>query len=190
MSLQESLGKIKSNFSQRKNIDFDEEGLHFEIEPLTSKEEVVVLESIKDIDESEYIEALKRHTVASSIKKVNEDEIPDEILDEDGNSKSRFLYMVEYLSNWPSGLIDVLFDAFTNMQKEIEDRINTNAKFERFKLSEQIEDEETKAEFRRLVENTNEGLTEVEKLKKTVDKEIEDADAHRLDTEQAAKKQL
>lgn len=184
------LKSIKGNFSKRKKIDFDEEDLHFEIEPLTSKEEVVVLESCKEVGESEYIEALKRHTLACSIKKVNEMEITeDEIEYEEGKSKSKFLFMKDYLAQWPSGLIDVLFDAFTHMQREAEERIRTNAKFDRFKLSDEIEDEETKGEFRRLVEDTSAGLTKVEKLKKTVDKEIEDADAHRVDTEQAAKEQ-
>jgi len=184
------LQSIKGHFSQRKKVDFEEEDLHFEIEPLTSKEEVIILESCKDIGESEYIEALKRHTLACSIKKVNEQEITEnEIEYEPGKSKSKFLFMLDYLAEWPSGLIDLLFDAFTHMQREVEDRIKSSAKFERFKLSDSIEDEETKGEFRRLVENTSEGLSEVEKLKKKVDKEIEDADAHRVDTEQAAKEQ-
>jgi len=184
------LQSIKGHFSQRKKVDFEEEDLHFEIEPLTSKEEVIILESCKDIGESEYIEALKRHTLACSIKKVNEQEITEnEIEYEPGKSKSKFLFMLDYLAEWPSGLIDLLFDAFTHMQREVEDRIKSSAKFERFKLSDSIEDEETKGEFRRLVENTSEGLSEVEKLKKKVDKEIEDADAHRINTEQVAKEQ-
>jgi len=185
------LQTVKEHFSKRKNVDFDEEGIHIEIEPLTSKEEVIILESCKDIDDAEYIEALKRYTLACSIKKLNDFEIADDEVIEigEGKSQSKFLYMVDYLAKWPSGVIDLVFDAFTHMQKEVEAQIKANAKFEKFELSPQIEDEETKGRFRKLVEDTSEGLNEVEKLKETVDKEIEEADAARVTSEQAAKEQ-
>ena len=183
------LKKIRENFSPRKEVDFKKEGLHFEMEPLTSKEEVIVLESCKDIGDSEYIEALKRHTLACSIKHVNGLEIPDTV-DAEGGSKSRFLYLIDFLAEWPSGLIDVLFDAFTHMQKENEAKIKENAKFDKFALSEEIEDEETRGEFRRIVEDASEGLTEAEKLKEKVDKEVEEADNRRMDVEQAQREKI
>jgi len=182
------LQSIKGKFSPRKKIDFDKEGIHIEIEPLTSKEEIVVLESCKDTDEGEYIEALKRHTLACSVKKINDLEIlDDEIEYEPGKSKSKFLFMVDYLAEWPSSLVDVLFDAYTHMSREMEDKIKTSAKFERLLLSDQIEDEEEKGQFRRIVEDTTEGMNEVEKMKETVDNEIQEADASRTSVEQEAK---
>ena len=51
-------------------------------------------------------------------------------------SKSKFLYMVDFLSSWPSEVIDVLFDAFSDMVAEAREKVKKNAKFERFKISE------------------------------------------------------
>ncbi len=185
MKLESILQSIRENFSQRKMIDFDKEDLHFEIEPLTSKEEVIIIESLKDIEESEYIEGMKRNTLACSIKKINDLDLDkDEIENEEGETKSKFLYMVDYLSKFPSSLIDVLFEAFTHMAKEAEQKIKDSAKFERLLLSDEIEDEETKGAFKRVVENTTAGMNEIEKLKEKVDQEIENADIKMSNAEQ------
>jgi len=185
MNFNNILKIINDNFAKRKNVDFEKEGLHFEIAPLSSKEEVIILESCKEVDETEYIEALKRLTLACSIKKLNDLDIDkDEIEYEDGKFKSKFLFMKDYLSQWPSSIIDVLFEAFTHMAKESENKVRESAKFERILLSDKIEDEESKNEFRRIVENTSEGLSEIEKLKETVDNEIAAADAKRENPEQ------
>ncbi len=191
MDFESVLKSIKGSFSPRKTVDFDEEDIHIDIEPLTSKEETVVLESCKDADDMEYIETLKRHTLACAIKKINELDIDkDEIEYEEGKSKSKFLYMKEYLEKWPSTLIDVLFDAFTHMQKELEGHVKATAKYERILLSETVPvEEEEKGQFRRTVENTSEGLTEVEKLKEAVDKEQQDEDTRMSDSEQKAREQ-
>jgi hypothetical protein len=176
MDFESALKSIKKSFSPRKTVDFDEENLHIGIEPLTSKEETVVLESCKNTDDMEYIETLKRHTLACAIKRINDLDIDtDEIEYEPGQSKSKFLYMVDYLARWPSTIIDILFEAFTHMQKEIEQRVKATAKYDRILMSETVPmEEEKKGEFRRTVENTSEGLTEVEKLKEAVDKEQEE----------------
>ena len=75
--------------------------------------------------------------------------------------------MIDYLAKWPSSLVDVLFEAFTHLAKEAEQKVKDSAKFERLLMSDEIEDEETKSEFKRVVESTTEGLTEIEKLQKT-----------------------
>ena len=192
MDFENVLKSIKGSFSPRKTIDFDEEDLHVDIEPLTSKEETIVLESCKDADDMEYIETLKRHTLACAIKKINDLDIDtDEIEYEKGKSKSKFLYMKEYLARWPSTLIDVLFEAFTHMQKEIEQHVKATARYERVLLSETVPvEEEEKGEFRRTVENTSEGLTEVEKLKEQVDKEQQDEEVRMSDSEQTAREKV
>lgn len=183
MDLNNVLKIIKENFSPRKNIDFEEEGLHFELEPLNTKEETIVLEACKDIDETLYIENLKRYSLACSIKKINnldfsKDDIEYEDKDDDNKvkTKSKFLFMKDYLAKWPSVLIDILFDAFTNMQREIENKIRTNAKFEKFAISEEPEEQEEKpGELRKIVENEAPDieLTETEKLNKKVEKELD-----------------
>jgi hypothetical protein len=192
MDFESVLKSIKKSFSPRKTIDFDEEDIHVDIEPLTSKEETIVLESCKDVDDMEYIETLKRHTLACAIKKINDLDIDtDEIEYEEGKSKSKFLYMIDYLARWPSTVIDVLFEAFTHMQKDIEQRVKATAKYERILLSEIVPvEEEEKGEFRRTVENTSEGLTEVEKLKEQVDKEQQDEEVRMSDSEETAREKV
>ena len=63
MDLTGILGKIKENYSPRKDVDFKKAGLHFEIEPLNGSEEMMVTEGCKDIDDSQYIDTLKKWTI-------------------------------------------------------------------------------------------------------------------------------
>ena len=180
MGLDEIFKKIKKNFSPRKFVDFKEEGIHFEMEPLTSVEELVIMESLQEIDGAQYIEALKRNSLACALKKINDTEIGEEIkyTDENGEEKikSRFLYMQKYISRFPSSLIDTLFEAYTNMTKIVQQKIEENAKYEKIELSEEVQ-EEVKEKFRKIKEESTEGLTETERLEKRVKEEISDADA-------------
>jgi len=194
MGLDSILSTIRKSLTPRKNVDFAEQGLHFELEPLTSVDEIKILEACKDLEGGQYIEALKRHSLACAIKLIELKEIENgvekkEVIDlsreiieytteaGDVKTKSRFLYMIDYLGQWPSFMIDTLFDAFTNMQKETEQRINNSAKFEKFVLSDKLPVEESKG-LRRIIESdSDEGMTDVDKMSQIVDQEIADADA-------------
>lgn len=192
MGMDSVLQRIKKSFTPRKRIDFDEVGIHFELEPLTALEEVKVTESLKDIDDNIYIAALKKHSLACSIRKMVIDEDNGETtvfdlsnefieyLDKDGEpkTKSRFLYMLDYLSQWPNAVIDVLFDAFTNMHLEIDAKVRQQGKFETFRVSE-IPPEDKEPKLKKVAEEdeeSTEGLTEAERLEKKVNKELEEAD--------------
>lgn len=190
MGLESVLQKIKKSYTPRKKVDFDDIGLHFELEPLTTLDEVKVMESIKGIDESIYVEALKRHSVACSIRKI--------VMEEDGNTttfdlsgefidfldennqpktKSRFLYMLDFLGQWPNAVIDILFEAFTNMHQEIDAKVRKQGKFEVFRISEKpAEDKERKNSFKVIEEDSSEGLSEAEALERRVKKEIDEED--------------
>ena len=74
--------------------------------------------------------------------------------------------------------------------KTVTFHLRKDAKFERFELSQQITDEEEKGTFRKIMEDTEEGLDEMEKLKRRVDKEGEQADAERVEAETKAKEQM
>ena len=92
-------------------------------------------------------------------------------------SKSKFLFMVDFLSSWPGDILDVLFDAFSDMVVEAREKVKKNAKFERFKISEKPA--EDKPETLKRVAETDESLEELddnERLAKKVEREIEDAD--------------
>lgn len=188
MDLDNALETIKKAFSPRKKIDFDKEGLHFEIEPLTSKEEILILESLKDLDGSEYIGTLKRYSLACSIKKINDLDLSGEdveyVENEEVKTKSKFLYMRDYLSKWPSSLVDLIFDAFTDMNQGNEKLIRDNAIFEKFNVSE--EPEEEAPEKLQPVEETDAGLTETEKLNKKVKEELERETERMVQTENKA----
>jgi hypothetical protein len=185
------LNAVKKSFSPRKNVDFEEQGLHFELEPLISTEEIKVLEACKSVDETQYIEALKRNTLACSIKRMTfkdpdtkgvvDIDLSKEIVDyeEEGlkKSKSKFLFMVDYLGQWPSSMVDLLFDVFSNMVRETESKIRTGAKFEIFKISEKpLAEKDTRPKVVQEDAEDTTGLTETERLNKKVEKELAEAD--------------
>ena len=178
MDIHEVLTGIRKTFTKSKIVEMKELGLSFKIEPLTSEEELKVLEACKDIEGVQYISGVKRYSLAYAIKKLNEIIIGDDIsYEENGQkkSKSKFLYMAEQLGRWPSSLVDLLFEAYTNLQLEVESSIRSNAKFEFFTPSVPIK-EPVADKFKRVEEKEDEGETETEKLNKVVEKELNEAD--------------
>ena len=182
---------IKDNFSPRKSIDFKDADLHFEIEPLTTKEEIIVIEACKDVDGSSYIETLKRHTLACSIKKMNDIELGESIeyTDSDGEKihKSKYLYMLDFISGWPSSLVDLLFNAYSDMSQAIDTKIQEDAKFERFHLSEETEEDKPE-KLKREQETSPIGMTETEQINEQVKKEIDEQTSKIAETESEALK--
>ena len=192
MSLNNVLQAIKKAFVPRKNVDFEENGLHFELETLSALEDVKALEACKDLDGSQYIGGLKRNSLAFAIKLItmkNADgtktvyDLSTEFIDlvdeetKKVESKSKFLYMVDFLSSWPPDVIDVLFEAFSDMVVEAREKVKKSAKFDRFKISEKPA--EDKAEALKRVSETEgslEGLDDNERLAKKVERELDDAD--------------
>jgi hypothetical protein len=149
------------------------------------------LEACKSVDETQYIEALKRNTLACSIKRMTfkdpdtkgvvDIDLSKEIVDyeEEGlkKSKSKFLFMVDYLGQWPSSMVDLLFDVFSNMVRETESKIRTGAKFEIFKISEKpLAEKDTRPKVVQEDAEDTTGLTETERLNKKVEKELAEAD--------------
>jgi hypothetical protein len=193
MGLEAILKIIKKSFTPCKVVDFDDVGLHFELEPLKAIEEMKIMESIKDIDGALYIDALKRHSLACSIRKISltEDgktgtlfELTSEFIDyidDDGakKSKSKFLYMIDFLGQWPNSMVDVLFEAYTNMQQEVEVAVRKSAKFELTKITEEPpKDKESALKVipKEDEEIPKEELSDTERLAKRVEKELEEAD--------------
>lgn len=193
MDFNDVLKKIKINFSPRRDVDFKEAGLHFELEPLTADEEIKVLEGCKDVEDNQYIDTLKRHSLAHSIKKINEIEMGDkeeiEAVDSEGNAitKSKFIYMLDFLTEWPQSLIDVLFDVFNDMNKEMEAKVLKNAEFKKFAVSEEPAEEEEKKTFRKVEEPEHDiELTETEKMNEQVKIEADERAAHIAEMENKA----
>lgn len=185
MALKDVFAGIKKSFTLTKKVEFAEIDLIFELETLTSQEEIKVLEAIKDISDVGYLDSLKKATLAFSIKKVNNDEVPSviESLDEKGQKimESKFLFMSKEIDSWSSSLRDSLFDAYSSLQSELEEKIEKGIKFDKFVIQEKLPDlkrEETGAPkgFKK-VEETNRPETETESLNQKVAAELEQAQA-------------
>jgi len=178
------LSKVRKAFRPRKSVDFEEEGLHIELENLTSIEEIKVLEAIKDLDGAEYLEALKRHTLAYAIKKIDDVDMSGEnvpIVNTEGQleAKSKYLYMRDYLMDWPAAVLDLLFDAYSNIQAEVDAKLQKDMKFERFALSEKpsVKAPPKPNDLRQVREREEAPADAAEALNRQVSKEIEQANA-------------
>ena len=191
MDLSNIFKDIKKKFSPRKLIDFEEENLHFEVEPLNSLEEMVIMGALQDIEGTNYIKLLRVYTLACAIKKINDVEITDEVkyMDGDGEEKvkSHFLFMKDYVTQWPSELTDIIFEAYANMLSGLQKKIRENAKFEKVSISDEPEDEAPE-KFHKIDEESNKGLTETERLNKRVEEEISNENLHMAEAENKALK--
>jgi hypothetical protein len=191
MDLNRVLSAVRKKFSPGKMVDFNEEGFHFMIEPLCSTDESKVLTALKDVEDTQYIESLKRQTLACAIKRIKIDAdgeeaaceidltVDDIEYEEKGEKKikSKYLYMMEFFGKFPSALVDELFEAFSNMNMEVQARVKTGVKYERFILSETVPEEKT-SKFKRTKDTVPaEELSQEERLAKKVEKEIEQANA-------------
>jgi hypothetical protein len=83
--------------------------------------------------------------------------------------------MIDYLGQWPSTVVDLLFDAFNNMSREADDRVIKGAKFEKFALSEKPPEDKPE-KLKQVVEKEEDlaGLDENQRLQKKVDRELEE----------------
>ena len=165
----------------RKVVDFKDVALKIELEPLTSADELKIMEYCKDYDGGQYMEALKIASISCSIKKMNDIDLNGDSVDYDDKgikkSKSKFLYMTEYLREWPSVILETLFEAFSDMVREAEFKTAKNASFERFAMADKLP-EIAEKKFKEVEEK--EVLNETEKLNKAVENELSEANANLL----------
>ena len=189
MDFKDVLAKLKKTYISRKKIDFPDLDAHFELEAITAEEDLKILEACKDLDGTMYLDGIKRHSLAMSIRSINGIELSPIIVSQDQNGKTqettRYLYFLKEIEGWPSSLIDFMFEAYADLVKDTENKVQAGGKFERIALiNTPVEEQETPTGFKKVSENA--GLTDVEKLNKRVEKEVADADAHMAQTEQVA----
>ena len=170
MDVLDVLQQVKTTFSKRKKIDFDEYNISFELAPTTSLEELKVLEACKDTDGAEYIEAVKKHTLAFSVKKINDVEFGNEDVEyDDDNGKSvtvsKYVFMLRQVEEWPASLRDLLFEAFVQMQDELERDVRKKAKFDRIQVMSYNEEGEDEGQKLRKVE---EAIMDTSKIERDV----------------------
>ena len=185
-SLKSLFVKIKKTFELKRVVDFPEYGLSFELRPLTSREELKVLEACKDFEGAIYIDALKKHSLAYGIKRINElsfEEDSDLEYEDDAGKPvkvSSYLFLLEKIDELPSTFRDTLFDVFSNLLEEMEHKITDKAKFEKFTIQpppapEPKQDSGAPPGFRRVEEPKDEPEDEMEKMERQAKREVEQA---------------
>jgi hypothetical protein len=187
--LKNFFSSIKKTFTVQRKVDFEDLNLHITLEPLTALEEVMVLEACTPKEGGAFIAELKRSSLAYAIKEINEFKFYDkdiEYPDENGNpiNESKYLFLVRYIDEWPIALRDALFDAFNDIQLEIEDMISKKTKFKRFGAAPVVVSETKKeagipAGFKKVEEPKEpEPVNETERLNQQVKREAEMVEGH------------
>lgn len=162
---------LKKSFTIQKKIEIEDIGLTIILEPITTAEEINALEAIKDLNGNAFMDGLKKNTIAYSIKKINDIEFQDSIIDyEDDNGKkvseSKYIFLHRQIEQWPSALRDILFIAYNDLQAELEKKVTDRVKFEKFIVQEPAQ--EIKPETKN---NIPEGFRKIEdKEEDTLDK--------------------
>ena len=105
-----------------KKIEID--GFLFEIGTLTEKESSELLSSLIALDERDRIISSKSHSVAISLKKINDiyfnviventEEIPDEIV----SMSAKKIFFVKALQ---TNIVNKLFEEYTNLNQDLEE---------------------------------------------------------------------
>jgi hypothetical protein len=170
MDLFSALKNLGEEYTVKRDVNFEELKVIVGLQTLSAVEEVKVLESCRSLEGSQYLQTLKRNSLAYAIKSVNGTLLADEIPTEDGKKLSRFMFLCGYLDEWPSAIRDVLFEVFSDMNQELENHVTKTAKFTRYSMTTPSF-AETKPMFRR-VEEPEEPADAAEALKKKVDAEI------------------
>jgi hypothetical protein len=190
MNLKNLFKDIKKSFFVQKKVDFDELGLHFIMEPLTTLEELKVLEACQATEGAVFLSELKRSSLAYGIRKINDLDFSDEIVEfEDDNGvtvkETKYLFLKKQIDVWPASLRDVLFDAFSDMQVEIDSVVKEKAKFKKFTINtipEKVGKEEAGIPkgFKKVIEPDGESGNETDRLNQQVKKEQEQVEAQRI----------
>ena len=174
MNLASALQNLNEMFTIKRTVTLETINMTLELKTLTALDEVKVLESCKDFEGSQYVQMLKRNSLAYSIQGVNGVPLDDEIQVSENEKLSKFMFLCGYLDTWPSAIRDLLFEVFTDMNVEVENKVKESMKFERYSV-DNPSFEEVKPMFRRVDEPEPED--EADKLKKQVDEEISAEDS-------------
>lgn len=189
MNLKSLFKDIKKSFSMQKKVDFDDLNLHFVMEPLTTLEELKVLEACQSTEGAVFLSELKRSSLAFAIHKINDLDFSDDIVefeDEKGVTvkETKYVFLKKQIDLWPASLRDLLFEAFSDMQVELDSIVKEKAKFKKFTINtipEKVGKEEAGIPkgFKKIVEPEDEPGNETDKLNQQVKKEQEQAEVLR-----------
>ena len=177
LDLKGILDQARKSFFMRKKVDFDEQGLHFELGPLSSNQETIVTERCVNLEGVDYFDTMKRVTLSFSIKRINDIDLDVEKIEVKGEEEPVNVneYLEKEISSWPAPLRDRLFEAYSNLYDEIEAKVGKDVKFKKFEKPKSEEDDKQEQETLQEmpVMDSDEDATPTEKLNKEVEKEIE-----------------
>lgn len=189
MDLQKAFQSLQTAYSTSKDVTLEELGVVLTLEPPNSIIEAAIIEACSDVDGGAYLEAVKDHSLAYAIRALNGERVPEvvKINDENGEvvEKTRYLFMLEQVRNWPQPLKDLVFDAYSDLLAEIQRKIEDGVKFERFIVSPSSVKPPVPEDFK-MVEEPKEELTDVEKITQQVREEQDQVQQTMAQTESRA----
>jgi len=161
------LERLESRYRPTKTVTFDD-GLTVHLATLDPAHEIIITEYIKNLEGIAYFEGLKVATLAYSIYKINDIELPNnkdiEIDTPEGKKKiQKHLYLRGKIEKWHSSLRNELFRAYENLQLEVEAYVKESVKFKQFELPK-VATEQQKEEKLKEVKSKPEMNTESPKI--------------------------
>lgn len=183
MNLNELFKNVQKSFTIQKVVSVEGYNIEFLLESLTSEEELKILEACANLEGGAFIVQLKRSTLAYAIKRINDMDFTAPIIEyEDENGKkikeTKYKCLSKQIDAMSTALRDLLFEAFNNIQLEVEAKVNKSVKFDRFTLQEAPKKQDLKEVgipegFRKIDESKAplEDMNETEKLNQTVKEE-------------------
>jgi len=144
MGLADALKALKESFNFRKEVTV--RGIKFELSVLTHKDEQEVSELEQDenapVDGIAFFNESRKRLLSYSIRKINEEEIPDIVeIEENGKKKTveRQIYVRGIIDGIGSKLSDKLFDAYVDLKEESDADIDKSTEYEWFRTPEERE---------------------------------------------------
>lgn len=91
-------------------------------------------------DTMTYYNEIRRGLLSFAVKALNGEVLPD-VLEVEGGTKERAIYIRELLATLPSKIIDQLFEAYVDLREEAESKLDSTVAFQWYKTPAQREEE-------------------------------------------------
>jgi hypothetical protein len=135
------LEKIVSSATKTKDVTVDD--IKLTIRLLTSAEEVLVQDAISSLDGLMFLLRTKNETLSYAIKKIDGEDLPDEIEIENGVRIQRNIFLKNrFLSSLPQPSLDSIFQAYLVLQLESQEETKKNIKFENSEMIDKYMEEQ------------------------------------------------
>jgi hypothetical protein len=152
MGFLEALKSIKEKVSYTKEVDFLGSKLCLGLLSVSDEQKISSLQntgvdgSVAVIDTTEYFRDFKKRILSIAIKRVDSMVIPEVVIDhEDGKEtqtkKTKEVFLYDYLSTFPTAMVDNLFEAYLDFKEECGEKIEKDFKWDWYKTPEEREEE-------------------------------------------------